>query len=745
MTTSVTLDKFNIVADDDMKLALFNFFNQLEFTVAMEQYFNRYISFFKDIKLSDVTRLTFCDIWNSNDFHSSYFKVVYTNINLSFLVFLLKNNLYKGNDIDDLTPFIKVLESTGRPTDVSKLFLDKDKSPNQLFVFSFRYDGPDVNREISLKLIDTNCTNKFIVSLLSDFYNSKNLRNFTNNSLFEFAISFVCSYKDIKNFKNILDFNYSVFEKQFEYYKDNTKLLKLLIWFYQYLHEVSKHEGIFKSKDPIDIVMLLRGDFIDLYKSGFKLVNFNPYENVPSLDKWLIKPNGFENASTRLTHNTYQKIDFTEVDNEIYRNSLKHFFWEDDTNLVSRRGDVYRVKDFLNFLTIYKTNFMSNADKDIDYKTITTIDIFSYRSDIETKGLKTSTKNGIYRLVRKFLNYCIDKKYLNVETGAFEFLQTHTGIVPTGGTAISDTELEQIERYLRECSEESLAKNLYYIIFHLAVETEFRISQILSLKKSDIKEGMKENQFYIHSTTKVSNKDKEFQHITAYAKQHLDIAINHTEKLRAEARDEDKDYIFLFKYRGSSESIIRTITAITFTKHLKTACRKIGIKEYTASNLRDTHMTKALEYSFKKELTKLQTGILTNHKNMQTTTDNYYSPDIRAFAEATYGIIIGDVDIKGNILPEYNDKFTKADTVDKECGFCEEDKCKIQSELGCPMCDGFVVTLDRIPYFEQRLKEFDNEISNESIVHERQHLLSRKRLYLAYLERLYNLRENLSR
>lgn len=579
------------------------------------------------------------------------------------------------------------------------------------------------------------------MDLLNKFYNNNSFGQYTRN--INFAMSFLNSDNNIKNFYTISDFTYEVFKNQFEYFKDKPSELKELVKFHLYLYELSGSVNFFKPSDPIDTNMLQRPDFVQLVQDGYVLVNYNPFEEPPSYDKWLLKPNGFEDTTTLLKHDSYQKVDFSVVENKVYIPYLKQYFWECEVNLSSRKQWLSRIIDFLDFLADYKSKSIDNKNNNIDLESITTVEAYSYRGYIETLSISSKTKNIIYHAIKDFLYFCIDKKYLVVQSGAFDYLNSHSVPSGDGGTDIPEDELIKLEEQLRRHSEDNITRNLYYIIFHLAIETEFRISQLTSLKISNLKEGMKKNQFFIHSITKTSNADKEIQSITLYAKRHLDTAIKHTEKLREDATSDFKDYIFLAKKNANNRDI-SPIEPQAFNSYLKKQCREIGIKEYSASNLRDTHMTKAVEYGFKQKLNPSQMGTLTNHVKTATTNNHYVNHKIRTFAEATFGVVIGDVDIKGTILNTTNETFGKEDVVDNGCGFCRENTCKIKNELGCPMCDGFVVTLDRIPFYELRIKEIDTMIDNEPIAHEREHLQTIKRLYVAYLERLYTLLEEVS-
>lgn len=754
MTNNINIDDFNIIKDIDMRKALLDFFNTkgLVGKSALD-YKYIYLRCFENIELKNLTRLTFCDIWNDLNLKSCRSHACTTL--LRFLGFLLKNNLYKGNDLEKLKYFTDLLyTSFGQSSYNCNNFFDKEKSIDRFWVYSYIAESTELDSEgkpifkTYYKLVDTNTENKFIVKLLADFYESSSRKDGINRRL-EFAESFINSNDSITTFSTISDFTYEVFEKQFEFYKDKSNELKELVKFYLYLTSLNNCENFFDDNSPIDSNMMHRTDFTKLFKEGYKLVKYNPHENFPDHDKWLVKPNSLEKTSTMVRESTYLKISFVDVKNDIYIPYLKHFFWASDTSLYGRRATNDKLILFLNFLIDYK-NMSINKSKnnDIDFNSISVTEMFSYRTYIESQGFKSATKNAHYSSITMFLRFCKTKGYLSFNDDIFDFLDRHAR--PRRETThcvedIPDDELKVLEEQLRNNADDSLLNKLYYIIFHMAIETEFRISQLTSLKISEIKEGMKENQFFIHSITKTSYHEKEIQPISLYAKRHLDTAIKCTEELRELALPSKKDYIFILNNRSTIADDITPVTPTSFNNYLKKQCESLGLKKYTASNLRDTHMTKAVEYGFKQNLSEMEIGTLTNHTNLATTNNFYVNGKIKSFAEATYGISIGNVDIKGTILnTTATDKnFTKADEVDDGCGFCKEDICKIETLLGCAMCDGFIVTLDRIPFFEEKMKELDRKIMKQEIQHEREHLYTIKRLYVAYLTKLYELKEEL--
>jgi len=60
------------------------------------------------------------------------------------------------------------------------------------------------------------------------------------------------------------------------------------------------------------------------------------------------------------------------------------------------------------------------------------------------------------------------------------------------------------------------------------------------------------------------------------------------------------------------------------------------------------------------------------------------------------------------------------------------------------MCSGFIATLDRIPYFEEKISRLDKDIKNASLQSEKDRLSTLKKLYLAYLAELLALKEKTS-
>lgn len=610
---------------------------------------------------------------------------------------------------------------------------------SQLFLIHSYDQGPST----VWQLIALNTSNKLIIKLLSEFCEN----NSFNESYDErFFTHFIDSCKEIEGFTSITDFNYSIFKKQFEFFSPISKYCRRYVsTFYLHLLTYPDGENIFKIGDPIDKNMLQRTDFAELYSSGHTLVLYNKMEASPTIDKWVICPNGHEYKSTRMRPNKYFAIDFSRIENAFYRQIAKEYLWVHDSNLATAVSQVSsHLTRTLNFISNFKKIYIKNPQDEVMYNQIVAADVYTWRSNLLLNCKSPKTLSEHYSVLKGFLTLGKDKSYLSVQNLCFEYLKTKNPRRYDGGESIPDKALFSLQSKMLDIVDESFENFLYFVLLHLLVETNIRVSQLLNLKISEIEEGMKEGQFMICTNTKLSNGEIEQDHISPYAKRLLDKAISHTENLRTECTDPLlKDCIFLTQSRRKYKNQIHIITINAFNRFLKRQCAELGFQNFSSGNLRDTHMTKAREFVKKNNLSRVQESILTGHANIDTTNKHYIDKDIRTFIEATHGVIIGDVDIKGNILNQINTTFDQSSEVEDRCGFCKEDTCiALHPLLNCLLCDGIVVTLDRIPFFESKIEELDGKISKESIQHEKEHLYTLKRLFSAYLARLYTLKEN---
>lgn len=726
--------KFDVIVDYKLRNALLNFSSKAGLNKTQQKYLNTYLSNYKNIKLDTLNWETVCDI--SSNIESSHIGSVFAWFNANFIKYLIENRLYKDLFIDlNLDIILNLLNLCMEKRNRIMIF-NKDFNLKNLLICKYS-DGHKSNKHEYALMIDTKLDNHFLVKLLDGFYKSDLFSKQYSYNNYDFARKFYKSYDKFSSFKHITDFNYKVFEKQFNFYKENKSELKALVKFYIYLYSIYK--DIFKPTDPVDILwMTTDSKFINQYSDGFILVDINPIEPFPAKDKWKVRPNGQERFTTQINVTNYLSFDFTKIDYAEYRPFTKDFIWKSTHALSTRANYFYYIIEFLNFIYEHKT-LNINKKNNHDYNKITTAEVLSYLGYISDKySLQVYNDKILY--IRKFLR----KDYFEVELAVFDYLVHSGSITSTNCKSIPENELKKLDKHLLDLAYTNDTYYIYYTIFRLALDTNFRINHLLSITTDSIKEGMKQGQYYIEAVTKTSNKEKAKENISKYAYRYLENAIEKTKNLRYESPKEYKNFVFLYYMQRGNLRTPMPISANVFNAFLKRECNNIGLPPYTAQNIRDTSITRAFDYAQENGLSHQETELLVRGKRSTKLKHYYDTLESKLFVEATYGIIIGDVDLKGQILETTDSSsFSKDETMDDGCGFCKEEECRIHEDIGCPMCKFFIVTLDRIPFYQKKLQQLDIAIENETIEHEKEHIIAIKRLYAAYLAELYKLKQTL--
>jgi len=158
--------------------------------------------------------------------------------------------------------------------------------------------------------------------------------------------------------------------------------------------------------------------------------------------------------------------------------------------------------------------------------------------------------------------------------------------------------------------------------------------------------------------------------------------------------------------------------------------------------LRATYITNAKEYILKNNLSDMTLLGITGHRSVDMVNNHYIQEKIRDALQATNNIIIGDVDITGQIVKDKGTIKSGNDvSVENECGYCQNEFCDLNGPLSCLLCKHFATTVDRIPFFKKQIEELDKAIAKGETRHDIEDAVNLKRLFARYLEALMNLKE----
>lgn len=488
-----------------------------------------------------------------------------------------------------------------------------------------------------------------------------------------------------------------------------------------------------ENKQPrlYKLQVLRRQVFINEFMNGFKPVIYNRYDNVPEPDNWILLPNGEEMRSTQITDYSVIPVQFSPVKNKKFRDLLKRWFWTHPSSIVTKSKDLFKIIDFLNMFFS-----LENAD----YKTIDQIICANYKSYVLSKWNKTETRNSRIYSVLNFIKYLDEETDISVDKSCYLYLNNRGTLNKKGAKGVKEEELEMIAAYINDHKNDDHNHLCYYVMFHIALNTEFRVSQIVSLYSDCIKESLKKNEYVIQSKMKQSGYEEIDQPCSRIVKDIIDSYLNSTKELRKSLSPSLKRYLFV--KQSHINGVLTTSRRADFSDYLGNVCSELNLPRYTAKNLRTTYITSAKEYAMKNGLSDLTLLHITNHANVDTVNNHYIQEKIVEALQATVGVIIGNVSIDGIISADSNRfKTGKEVMVANGCGYCQADNCMFHGPFLCQKCNYFFATIDNIPYYKQEIERLKQENNGTLSPHDAEDLINLIRLNTFILNKLLELKE----
>ena len=599
------------------------------------------------------------------------------------------------------------------------------------------FSHPNGRKHNNIRYID--CTIKEIRKIIIDF-----ISNYCQRA--DSGISEFCRYfsQSLEGYKllSVSDFCFSSFQTQVMYfYRLNDKkrqALGTLVAFYVYLSQ-THNDQLFES-EWIPTTILQRQYIGSEIATGYKIIKYNQLENVPDSDKWLLCYKKYDRDTLVQT----ARIDFTCIESSTYRSWYKHYLWKEDVVMYTKLHPLPILAYGFNYLHGIKCGkVLSVFSKPGTDEIITTGDITAYRNHVLEVKSNNRTRSGYIYNMRNMLRH-VDTHHLGtIDPGVFYTL-THTLDQSYDNTLpVPNKDLAAIATLLKQKSEEDIFASVCSSIFFIALETEFRGSQIVNLNKDCLRPTAKNGEFVVVSETKTSANELVEQPVSTYVEREIRHVVAATEEYRHNCTNVHL-LNKLFICPGNKKGTYRKITESRFNDFLKGCCKELEIPLYTLENLRDTHMTKAEEYKIRNQLSDVEQRILTGHVTTAVDDIHYVKLDIREMLEAIHGVIIGDVLLDGKIYPTLDSSIANASNeVENGCGYCNSPSCNMLINLDCVLCKNFVTTISRLPYFEEQVHFLDKKIEKATIPHDKEDFVNVKRLMLRYIEEILKLKETL--
>ena len=549
-----------------------------------------------------------------------------------------------------------------------------------------------------------------------------------------------CLYTDFESY------NDEKFFQQFKIIKTTTqkeysnphfqhKAFVELIYFFRWIQSNMEKNIRKKCFTKITPEVLKNQYLINLLLNGYEIVNYSIYEEPPKSDKWILQGQQMSMHQTAKADKLTQ-FDVSKLKNKHLKQWVKECYWFDTSHSLGKRNTMYNI--------IF--DFLGPIDARIDdyeLPQITKEDILSFKALCASKDV-TDT-NIAYKLgaIKFFLNFIEDKGYIVIEELIYRLLSYHDSRNNSYKETYTKEEIKQLLAAYKDsynnCKDEDRQRLyiLYYYIIAIQSLSEMRVSTILNLKTDCLVKTLERNgqdEYKVVVYSKTSGREPDEYNITHYVKSLIDEVIGLTADLRNKANGIANDYIFI--YRRNSRKSIAIVRQDALSKYHKDICAKYGIRQLNLGTIRNYYQQQVSEYVAKKGDDPMLIERLSKH-GINVHIQHYDTVNITDFCELLHEVEIGSIELKGDVQGT-NDKPAEA-TVAKGCGHCSQPTCALAGNLDCLMCSNFVATLDCIPQFEKEIEWINEQILNEPLQHEKEFLINKKRLNVAYLAKLCKL------
>lgn len=553
-----------------------------------------------------------------------------------------------------------------------------------------------------------------------------------------------------KSLGAVLNYNDAIFEYQYDkvcrYHPPFTKdehriraaLLGQLTGFYLFLQaemtddERAERFRIYDSnvlKYPLLQMCLER---------QYTVVRYNIYSEPPISDKLLINAHDMSIRGAGTVDKPVM-IDFSQIRNDVLRKWVKECFWYDASHVLGSRPKVY------NPLFVF-LNIVSERIGDAGDISFTLDDVLTYKRSLisEQSGSREANIARKLSIVRFFFKYIEAKKYVAIDAVLYRMLVHCDDPDNQHKDAYTPDEIHKLSAAYRNYADEhtnthfGILYDLYYYIFLVLSVSDIRLTNLLETRTDSLVPVLSNKgstEYVLVIRAKNSADEDQVYNITKYVKELIVEVAKLTEDIRAEAIGSERDYLFV--YRRKSHNSVALVRSGAFADYHKKICDIAGVRALSFGAVRKMYEQKSGDRLVKDGYERSMTKAITGH-SLDTQVMYYDKPDMIEFCQRFFQVEIGSIQIAGKIETEHNTD--RSHTVMNGCGHCDLNHCVLHGNLECLLCTHFVATISNIPFFEQMVRDLDVAIEAEPLLHEREFMYHKKRLCVAYLMELYELR-----
>ena len=544
------------------------------------------------------------------------------------------------------------------------------------------------------------------------------------------------------------DFNEESFFTQVNYFLSFKKHLKkgcisFTIHFYRHLIQHHIGNSFFDNSFMLNGELFFSGSFSRYIFNGYSFQKYSPLYSMEYNVKTVFVLENFDFVSSKKYDTHHLSLDLSEIESELYRR-LAFDYYTSSAEALIKCPNKRMLIDVLNALYRLKltegypyTSFMDFYPSEADYITQKAMSLYQRRAKNDSNAISF---NNQMAKITNFFNWIIEYSEAKIHKEN-TFLSNLSRIPATKSNDANPIPVEELRMIMFELEKNAAFNNLYrmyLIIVIVIIHTPIRISNVFGITISSIEESVIPGKYQINfKKTKTSGADRDTIPISNYVYQQLQVAINMANEIRSSCYSPFKEeYVFVYE---NAFHCCHPILANSMNDYLGEICECLGIQAYCVSNLRDTHMTKALLMELESRSSFDKLHINTRHKSISTTY-GYVPSQIDELMEVLYNVKIERDDNtmaynpQDNIENQIPDNVnSKASLVSRGCGHCKSNAKICRQPFPCILCADFVTTPAFEPMFEYEVKRYGELIEKTACEEEKQRLSFFQQVYAIYL------------
>lgn len=712
--------------------------------------FRKYCDIFSNLHLEELSWMRFCDIVDETK------KYRWSLFLLDFVLDMDDwHDPYKGY-LKDIQPTLKKAiqyhedkRSTGEHSAIAifqrRIFCRDDI--RRLIYIPNNVSGESV---FSAFLVRTD--NQHLRHEIQGFFEHKSRGGLNQMKALENNRGFIATIfeKTVPEFSEKTHITDSVFWKQVEMVKEmcgtgHALPFDYLIEFYRFLIN-SDMPDLLSGNPMVTPGFLSMPSLVRSITQGYVFAELKPGSNtaIEDKDKVVLVLQGYDRMLATMGSIKFMRFDMSELIEKRYLPILWRYLIDTiPIRPTTHQACALAFTRCLNFITRLKE---ADGHPNPDPFNITRAECLALQKFIESTWPNgRNSSNRAHFLMKSFFRFAESQELITVQELALDtFRQLQDKDVVPINTTIPPEEIRTILDALEEDSKTDYIALLLYGLCLLLIDTEFRIGNLCALRRDSLKQGSKSGEWYIEALVKTS-RGQWLTHVITGKTAAILLKCKEATEGVLEVSTNPNIAPYMFIYYSQRQNQYRRINSSSFLEILNRYLRRHGIeKRYNASAFRNTHMTKAIQYSREKGKTKLEASMLTKHKSLATTLTNYYGSE-ESFIEQmedTYNIeISADLSVPGTVV-KINEPVKEAE-VEHGCGSCSEKHCILKTNLPCLLCPSFVTTPDHEPFFEQAIGMLSSRLMVTEDEHEIEDLKTKKAILVLYLKKIHDFRRNM--